>query len=167
MSSRPKRNEIRKPVVEKGARLPKDAAPPRPAPKKEPWQTQKQALETKFKEGWNPRKKLSPDTTEGIRALHEQYPERYTTPVLADQFKVSAEAIRRILKSKWLSRAGPEKKAERRERWAKRHDRIWDQQAEIGLRPQRTKQMDSENPDAFEEELRAKQILAENKQILG
>ena len=114
----------------------KSARPP--TVKKEPWQAQKEALQKKFgSEGWNPRKKLSPDTIDGIRALNQQYPDKYPTPVLAEKFKVSAEAIRRILKSKW--RPSPEKAAERRERWARRHDRIWDQQAAIGLRPARTK----------------------------
>jgi len=114
----------------------KSARPP--TAKKEPWQAQKEALQKKFgSEGWNPRKKLSPDTIDGIRALNQQYPDKYPTPVLAEKFKVSPEAIRRILKSKW--RPSPEKAAERRERWARRHDRIWDQQAAIGLRPARTK----------------------------
>lgn len=114
----------------------KSARPP--TAKKEPWQAQKEALQKKFGlEGWNPRKKLSPDTIDGIRALNQQYPDKYPTPVLAEKFKVSPEAIRRILKSKW--RASPEKAAERRERWARRHDQIWDQQAAIGLRPARTK----------------------------
>jgi hypothetical protein len=120
--------------------------PPKPLPaKKEPWQIQKQALKKKFgSESWNPRKKLSPDTIDGIRALHEQYPDKYPTPVLAEKFKVSPEAIRRILKSKW--RPDPEKQAERRERWARRHDRIWDQQAAIGLRPARTKAKNAGEP---------------------
>jgi hypothetical protein len=103
-------------------------------------------LRKKFgSESWNPRKKLSPDTIDGIRALHELYPEKYPTPVLAEKFKVSPEAIRRILKSKW--RPDPEKQAERRERWARRHDRIWDQQAAIGLRPARTKVTKAKEPD--------------------
>ena len=120
-----------------------------PTAKKEPWQAQKEALQKKFgSEGWNPRKKLSPDTIDGIRALNQQYPDKYPTPVLAEKFKVSPEAIRRILKSKW--RPSPEKAAERRERWARRHDRIWDQQAAIGLRPARTKvkkPKESSDPD--------------------
>ncbi len=117
---------------------------------REHWQIQKDALKKKFgKEGWSPRKKLSPDTMEGIRALHEQYPQRYTTPVLAEQFKVSPEAIRRILKSRW--RASPEKMEERRARWAKRHDRIWDAQAEMGLRPQRTKDRKPEGPESLDD----------------
>ncbi|RHZ71957.1 Required for respiratory growth protein 9 mitochondrial [Aspergillus turcosus] len=101
--------------------------------KKEPWQIQKEALKKKFKEGWNPPKKLSPDALEGIRHLHAVAPDRFTTPVLAEQFQVSPEAIRRILKSKW--RPSPEEMEKRRERWDRRHDRIWSQMAELGLRP--------------------------------
>jgi Neugrin len=119
-------------------------------PQREHWQIQKDALKIKFGEqGWSPRKKLSPDTMEGIRALHEQFPQKYTTPVLAEQFKVSPEAIRRILKSKW--RPSPEKTEERRGRWAKRHDRIWDAQAEMGLRPKRTKDRKPEGPEKLDE----------------
>lgn len=103
--------------------------------KREGWQIQKDALKQKFKEGWNPPKKLSPDALDGIRHLHAMAPDRFTTPVLAEQFKVSPEAIRRILKSKWKpSEADME---DRRKRWEKRHDRIWSQMAELGLRPKR------------------------------
>jgi hypothetical protein len=115
------------------------------ATKKEHWQIQKEALKAKFPEGWKPRKRLSPDAVEGIRHLYETDPDKFTTPVLAEQFKVSPEAIRRILKSKW--RPGEEKMAERRKRWEKRNERIWNQMAEIGLRPQRkdfSPQSDSE-----------------------
>ncbi|PKX99036.1 mitochondrial ribosome assembly protein RRG9 [Aspergillus novofumigatus IBT 16806] len=100
--------------------------------KKEPWQIHKEALKKKFKEGWNPPKKLSPDALEGIRHLHAVAPDRFTTPVLAEQFQVSPEAIRRILKSKW--RPSPEETEKRRERWERRHDRIWSQMSELGLR---------------------------------
>lgn len=100
--------------------------------KKEPWQIQKEALKKKFKEGWNPPKKLSPDALEGIRHLHAVAPDRFTTPVLAEQFQISPEAIRRILKSKW--RPSPEEMEKRRERWERRHDRIWSQMTELGLR---------------------------------
>lgn len=117
---------------------------------REDWQIQKDALKKKFGgQGWSPRKKLSPDTMEGIRALHEQFPEKYTTPVLAEQFKISPEAIRRMLKSKW--RPTPDKMEERRVRWAKRHDRIWDAQAEMGLRPHRTKDRKPEGPEKLDE----------------
>ncbi|KAK4940788.1 Required for respiratory growth protein 9 mitochondrial [Elasticomyces elasticus] len=135
-----------------------DLAEPVKYKKSEPWQIQKQALEQKFGgDGWQPRKKLSPDTMEGIRTLHAEDPDRYSTPLLAEHFKVSPEAIRRILKSKWKP---TEKELERRkQRWAKRHDRIWDQQAELGLRPKRAEDKPLEDPDEFEENLRAKEIL--------
>lgn len=155
----------RQPRTQQGENLTKSktetiTTSPRPlSTYKEPWQVQKAVLKTKFAEGWNPRKKLSPDTMEGIRALHAQFPDRYTTPVLAEQFAVSPEAIRRILKSKWTSNLEPGKAAEIRERWARRHDRIWDIKSEIGLRPKRKGAKETEDPDQFEEELRGKQLL--------
>lgn len=101
---------------------------------REVWQTQKTALAQKFgAQGWAPRKRLSPDALDGIRALHAQYPDKYTTPVLADQFKVSPEAIRRILKSRW--RPSEEEEVDRRQRWDKRGEIIWGQMVEIGIKP--------------------------------
>lgn len=104
-------------------------------PKREPWQVQKDALKAKFKDGWNPQKKLSPDAVDGIRQLHALKPNDFTTPVLADQFKISPEAVRRILKSRW--RPTESEMDDRRRRWEKRHDKIWSQMAELGLRPKR------------------------------
>lgn len=101
--------------------------------KPEGWQIQKQALEKKFPGGWNPPKKLSPDALEGIRHLHATAPDRFTTAVLAEEFKVSPEAIRRILKSRW--RPSEDEMESRRQRWEKRHERIWSQMVELGLRP--------------------------------
>lgn len=103
--------------------------------KREPWQINKEALKNKFKEGWAPPKKLSPDAIDGIRHLHATSPDQFTTPVLAEQFKVSPEAIRRILKSKW--RPTESEMEDRRKRWQRRHDRIWSQMAELGLRPKK------------------------------
>jgi len=103
--------------------------------KKEHWQEQKEALKAKFPDGWKPRKRLSPDALDGIRHLHEKDPDKFTTSVLAEQFQVSPEAIRRILKSKW--RPSEEESAERRKRWEKRNETIWNHMAEIGLRPER------------------------------
>ncbi|MCJ1428312.1 Required for respiratory growth protein 9 mitochondrial [Sticta canariensis] len=101
---------------------------------REPWQVQKRALLEKFgSSGWSPRKRLSPDALEGIRMLHSQSPDKYTTPVLADHFQVSPEVIRRILKSKW--RPNEEEEAKRRERWDKRGESIWTQMVQIGIKP--------------------------------
>jgi hypothetical protein len=100
----------------------------------EQWQVQKAALKEKFgDEAWNPRKKLSPDTMEGIRAMHASDPERFTTPVLAENFQVSPEAIRRILKSKW--QPSSEAQERRRERWEQRGERVWSHLAEMGVKP--------------------------------
>ncbi|KAI1846462.1 hypothetical protein JX266_007359 [Neoarthrinium moseri] len=104
-----------------------------PAPKKEPWMIQKEALRTKFPDGWNPRKRLSPDALEGIRALHTQYPEEYTTEKLSQKFEVSPEVIRRILRAKWRPTADQEEK--RMERWFNRGKNIWSQMAELGTKP--------------------------------
>lgn len=101
---------------------------------REPWQVQKSALKAKFgPSGWSPRKRLSPDAIEGIRALHAQYPDKYTTPILAERFQVSSEAVRRILKSKW--RANEEEESERRQRWDKRGAAIWSRLVETGIKP--------------------------------
>ncbi|KPI43550.1 Required for respiratory growth protein 9, mitochondrial [Cyphellophora attinorum] len=109
--------------------------------------------------------KLSPDAMLGIKQLHASNPTMYTTPVLADQFKVSPEAIRRILKSKWLTQASPADVQRRREAWAKRHDAIWDQQSELGLRPKREKERRvrdaSEGMDEFEEGVWRERVLEE------
>jgi hypothetical protein len=105
--------------------------------KPENWQTQKAALKDKFAEGWNPPKKLSPDALDGIRHLHAKAPEQFTTAVLAKEFEISPEAIRRILKSKW--RPSEDEMESRRKRWENRHDRIWSRMAELGLRPSTNK----------------------------
>lgn len=100
----------------------------------ESWQVQKLALKAKFgQQRWAPRKRLSPDAVDGIRALHTQNPEKFTTPFLANQFKVSAEAIRRILKSKW--RPTEAEQNSRKLRWDRRGEVIWSQMVELGVKP--------------------------------
>jgi len=85
---------------------------------------------------WAPtRRKLSPDTMDGIRALNKSYPDQFTTPVLAKQFDVSPEAIRRILKSSWVPT--PEEQAKRESRWNKRGESIWRRMAAQGVDPPR------------------------------
>lgn len=101
---------------------------------REPWQAHKASLKAKFgSEGWNPRKKLSPDAMEGVRALHAQYPDQFTTAILANEFKVSPEAIRRILKSNWRPNPGDDES--RRQRWDKRGEKMWSQLVEQGIHP--------------------------------
>ena len=97
------------------------------------WMVQKETLRAKFPEGWNPRKRLSPDALEGIRALHAQMPERYTTSALAENFQVSPEVIRKILKSNWKPKV--EEQESRAERWLKRGQKVWSRYAELGVKP--------------------------------
>lgn len=109
-----------------------EESPKEKEPWMEPWMIQKNALKDKFPEGWRSRKRLSPDALDGIRALHAQFPEQYTTPVLADQFKVSPEVIRRILKSKW--RPSPEEDIKRQERWFNRGKNVWSNMVSLGFK---------------------------------
>ncbi|KAK6439852.1 Required for respiratory growth protein 9 mitochondrial [Oleoguttula sp. CCFEE 5521] len=108
-----------------------------PAPvrrKKEPWQVQKAALTAKFGDAtWSPRKRLSPDTLEGIRTLNSSDPNTYNTATLSQQFAVSPENIRRILRSKW--QPNETEREDRAERWERRGVRKWTAMAEGGERP--------------------------------
>ena len=103
-------------------------------PRREEWQIQKKALSGKFgSSGWQPRKRLSPDALDGIRSLHAQDPDKHSTSALADQFEVSPEAIRRILKSKW--RPNDDEEEDRKRRWERRGRNIWSQMSQLGIKP--------------------------------
>src|ERR1700679_3577502 len=65
------------------------------------WAQHRASLKAKFPEGWGPPHKLSRAAMDGLRALHAHDPDTFTTPVLANKFRVSPEAVRRILRSKW------------------------------------------------------------------
>jgi hypothetical protein len=49
---------------------------------------------------------------DGLRELHKLDSAKFSTPVLAYRFKISPEAVRRILKSKWAP------SSEKRVKWA-------------------------------------------------
>ncbi|KZT65299.1 hypothetical protein DAEQUDRAFT_643870, partial [Daedalea quercina L-15889] len=59
------------------------------------------AMKKAFPQGWSPPRKLSREAMDALRALHATDPEVFTTPLLASKFRISPEAVRRILKSKW------------------------------------------------------------------
>lgn len=101
-------------------------------PPREPWMIQKEKLKEKFPDGWKPLKRLSPDALAGIRALHAQMPELYTSNVLAENFKLSPEAIRRILKSNWSPNS--EEETDRQRRWFNRGKKIYTEAAELGFK---------------------------------
>ncbi|KAK7678326.1 hypothetical protein QCA50_018674 [Cerrena zonata] len=65
------------------------------------WANHHKTLKERFPDGWSPPRKLSRDAMDGLRSLHAANPELFTTPVLAEKFRISPEAVRRILKSKW------------------------------------------------------------------
>ncbi|KAI8086468.1 uncharacterized protein BX664DRAFT_335874 [Halteromyces radiatus] len=50
---------------------------------------------------WKPTKRVSRVTMEKIRSLAAMYPDHYNTVSLATEFKISPEAVKRILKSKF------------------------------------------------------------------
>ncbi|KAG8406559.1 Required for respiratory growth protein 9 mitochondrial [Metarhizium acridum] len=140
--SKPRTNEKSSPPSSPPKRRPNKAKPHDPSPdsniaqpKTPEWQSQKAALKEKFPQGWKPRKRLSPDALAGIRALNAQFPDTYTTRALADKFEVSAESIRRILKSKWTPSA--EEEQERQERWFRRGMQVWERKAAVGVKPPR------------------------------
>lgn len=119
---------------------------PQPSKKREDWQIQKSALSAKLSsQPWNPRKRVSPDTLSGIRALHASDPTTYTTPLLSQHFQISPDAVRRILKSKWQP---SEQEVEKRmERWERRGVRKWEEMAAQGQKPPRKwREMGVENP---------------------
>lgn len=73
-----------------------------------------------FPDGWNPPRKLSREAMDGLRQLYRLDKEKFSTPVLAEKFRISPEAVRRILKSNWQpSREKRVKQAEKeREEYA-------------------------------------------------
>ncbi|SCV05307.1 LANO_0H04588g1_1 [Lachancea nothofagi CBS 11611] len=86
------------------------------------WKLQKLALNTKFEgQQWSPKKKLSREQMESIRLLKNQFPQM-TASQLGEQFQVSPEVIRRILKSKWQPDESEAVKIQ--ERWKRRSERI-------------------------------------------
>ena len=65
------------------------------------WAQHRASMKAKFPEGWAPPHKLSRAAMDGLRALHAYDPDTFTTPVLSEKFRISPEAVRRILRSKW------------------------------------------------------------------
>ncbi|KAG5654444.1 hypothetical protein H0H81_002634 [Sphagnurus paluster] len=75
----------------------------RPSDKPTPheYRAHRAVMKKEFPEGWAPPRKLSREAMEGVRQMHRFDPEKFTTPVLAEKFRISPEAVRRILKSRW------------------------------------------------------------------
>ena len=73
-------------------------------------------MEASFPDGWNPPRKLSREAMAGLRSLHATNPQLFSTPMLAEKFRISPEAVRRILKAKWVPRGEERARMARRER---------------------------------------------------
>ena len=75
----------------------------RPTGKPTPQQhkAHRETLRKTFPEGWAPPRKLSREAMETLRQLQRMDPQTFSTPMLADRFKISPEAVRRILRSRW------------------------------------------------------------------
>jgi len=69
----------------------------------------RERMRSSFPKGWSPPHKLSRQAMDGLRVLHMHDPETFSTPILAERFRISPEAIRRILRSKW--EPSPEQRA--------------------------------------------------------
>ena len=80
---------------------------------------------------WDPRKRLSPTAMQGIKSLHARDPS-YDVPHLASLFKVSPDAIRRILRSKWVPTV--EENQRREERWRARGEQITEERKSLDTR---------------------------------
>ncbi|KXN82199.1 Required for respiratory growth protein 9, mitochondrial [Leucoagaricus sp. SymC.cos] len=89
------------------------------------WKAHRLALKKSFPTGWSPPRKLSREAMDGLRELHRYDPENFTTPVLAERFHISPEAVRRILKSKW------EPSTERRKKWTEKQKRQREERLKI------------------------------------
>ncbi|TFK26589.1 hypothetical protein FA15DRAFT_754931 [Coprinopsis marcescibilis] len=65
------------------------------------WRRHRESIKQQFPDGWSPPRKISREAMHGIRQLNKLEPEKFTTSLLADKFRISPEAVRRILKSRW------------------------------------------------------------------
>ncbi|KAI0631075.1 hypothetical protein C8Q77DRAFT_182090 [Trametes polyzona] len=74
---------------------------PERKPTPQEYRAHRETMKRKFPEGWAPPRKISREAMDSLRMLHSLDPVRFSTPVLADKFRISKEAVRRILKSKW------------------------------------------------------------------
>ncbi|KAB5592361.1 hypothetical protein CTheo_4185 [Ceratobasidium theobromae] len=87
-------------------RRPKSRPPPTP----QAYLAHRETIKRRFPNGWAPPRTISREAMEALRTMHAQDPVRFRTPVLANKFKISPEAVSRILRSKW--RPSPERTAQ-------------------------------------------------------
>jgi hypothetical protein len=91
----------------------------------------KLTIKKRFPEGWSPPKKLSRDAMDGLRELHRFDPQTFTTPLLASKFRISPEAVARVLKSKWQPTREQRIRLVQRERRTREERIRWNRLEEI------------------------------------
>ncbi|KII84286.1 hypothetical protein PLICRDRAFT_46142 [Plicaturopsis crispa FD-325 SS-3] len=120
----------------KPIRTPSFRRKPSKQPTPHEFRAQRLTLKAAFPEGWSPPRKLSREAMDGLRAMHMYDPETFSTPVLAEKFKISPEAVRRILKSKW------QPSREQRARFAERERRTREERIQASRLEERMKMKD-------------------------
>ncbi|OSD01464.1 hypothetical protein PYCCODRAFT_1369498 [Trametes coccinea BRFM310] len=113
------------------------------------YRAHRETMKRKFPQGWEPPRKISREAMDSLRELHALNPSMFTTPVLAERFRISKEAVRRILKSKWEPSREQRARLAAKERMAKaewkllkrqeerhKHEKI---QEELGIVPEERK----------------------------
>ncbi|GAA5954696.1 hypothetical protein JCM21900_005123 [Sporobolomyces salmonicolor] len=96
------------------------------------WKKHQQTLRAQFPDGWAPPKRISREAMDLVRSLHRTAPAIHTVPVLADKFKISPEAVRRVLKSKFELPGDEREKRERKRREERERGRARDDAQEDG-----------------------------------
>ncbi|KAM0747395.1 hypothetical protein T439DRAFT_383513 [Meredithblackwellia eburnea MCA 4105] len=131
-SSIPRSNPFREPrptnsptsqVRNRPARPPialSSSAPPENLPG---WALHRRSIKKQFPDGWDPPRKLSREAMNFVRALHQHSPQQFTVPALAERFRISPEAVTRILKSKFVMSEEENERREKRRRERKEAER--------------------------------------------
>ena len=124
----------------KNARYQTDNYTPKSGPTPVRWAKHRASMKAKFPDGWAPPHKLSRAAMDGLRALHAHDPDTFPTPVLAEKFRISPEAVRRILRSKWEpSKEQRDRLLERERRFRQNRARPKSSAAEHGVGPEESK----------------------------
>ncbi|KAF7727451.1 Required for respiratory growth protein 9 mitochondrial [Apophysomyces ossiformis] len=93
---------------------------------------------------WKPIKRVSRTTMEKIRTLRHMYPDVYNTVRLSAEFKISTEAVARILKSKFRPTPDIQQRQERN-RYAAMGQRRLELQKKFGVPPDRKPMKETKN----------------------
>ncbi|KAF3911356.1 hypothetical protein ABW20_dc0100596 [Dactylellina cionopaga] len=95
------------------------------------WKIHKDAVKQKLGGAeWKPMQRLSPAAVATLKQLKADNP-GMSVEEYAPIFKISPDAMRRILKSKWTPK--PDEEVSRMERWKRRGESLWETWAKEGL----------------------------------